>query len=77
MESHGRSLCTWSKCSSRWNPVYSEQGVHGRQDYKTAILEIFPEDIVLTSRTSGTPCTFINTPIFKRWVQTSLFRYDS
>ena len=48
------------------------------QDYKTAILKSSPEDIVLTSRISGTPCTFINTPILKRWVQTSLFsKYDS
>ncbi len=36
------------------------------QDYKNAIVESNPEDIVLTAAVSGTPCTFINTPSIKK-----------
>lgn len=36
------------------------------QDYKQAIVDSNPEDIVLTSRISGTPCSFINTDYVKK-----------
>ena len=35
-------------------------------EYKNAILESGMEDIVLTERISGTPCTIINTPFAKK-----------
>lgn len=35
-------------------------------DYKNAIVNSNPEDIVLTSRVSGTPCSFINTDYVKK-----------
>lgn len=35
-------------------------------DYKNAVVSSNPEDIVLTSRVSGTPCSFINTDYVKK-----------
>ncbi len=36
------------------------------QDYKNAILKAGMDDIVLTTKLSGTPCTIINTPTAKK-----------
>jgi nitronate monooxygenase len=46
----------------------------GFQGIQTSLCWLWCEDIVLTEKISGTPCTVINTPYIQKWEQTWLER---
>lgn len=48
------------------SPFIASQESCVSQQYKEAVIEYGAEDIVLTSKISGTPCTVINTPYQKK-----------
>lgn len=56
---------------------------HVSEEYKQAILKAEPEDIVMTSRISGTPAAVINTPYIQKigtdlsWFERTLRKYPA
>ncbi|NNK83794.1 MAG: nitronate monooxygenase [Flavobacteriaceae bacterium] len=48
------------------SPFIASEEANVTQDYKQACVEYGAEDIVMTERISGTPCTVINTPYVQK-----------
>lgn len=60
------ALCLGASAVHVGTRFIASQEAQVGQDYKNAIVDSDPEDIVLTSRISGTPCSFINTDYVKK-----------
>lgn len=60
------------------SPFIASQEAHVTQEYKQACVDYGADDIVMTERISGTPCTVINTPYVQKigtkqtWIESIL-----
>ncbi|UII33485.1 nitronate monooxygenase [Fulvivirga ulvae] len=76
-----RDVLTLGACGvSMGSPFIASDEAEVSQEYKQAVVDYGADDIVMTNRLSGTPCTIINTPYVQKigtrqnWLESLLNR---